>query len=100
MTRTHYWHHNGNGVMLMQRTQIYLYPEQHRALLNEAAKRGISLAELVRQIVEEHLNRQAKLPETPKEVFLRIVGIGASGRTDISERHDHYLAEALSNDNG
>ncbi|MGB9663274.1 MAG: CopG family transcriptional regulator [Moorellaceae bacterium] len=84
----------------MQRTQIYLHPEQHQALLNEAAQKGVSLAELVRQIVEEHLERRVKPPGTPKEVYLRIVGIGASGKTDISERHDHYLAEALSNDNG
>lgn len=83
----------------MQRTQIYLHPEQHRALLNEAAKKGVSLAELIRQIVAEHLKRQAKSPAAPKEVFLRIVGIGASGKTDISEQHDQYLAEALSGDN-
>lgn len=84
----------------MQRTQIYLYPEQHRALLNEAAQKGISLAELVRQIVTEHLERQGKSPTVPKEVFLRIVGMGTSGKKDISERHDYYLAEALLDDNG
>jgi len=33
--------------MLVQRTQIYLYPEQHRALLKEAAQKGISLADAV-----------------------------------------------------
>ncbi|MGI9951334.1 CopG family transcriptional regulator [Moorellaceae bacterium AZ2] len=82
----------------MQQTQIYLHPEQHRALLNEAAQKAVSLAELIRQIVQKHLERRVKLPEAPKEVFLRIVGIGASGKTDISERHDHYLWEALSND--
>lgn len=84
----------------MQRTQIYLRPEQHRALLKEATEKGISLAELIRQIVEKHLERRSAFPEKPKEVFQRIVGIGASGKTDISERHDHYLAEALSSDNG
>ena len=84
----------------MQRTQIYLRPEQHRALLEEATEKGISLAELVRQIVEEHLQRRTKAPRPPKEVFLRIVGIGESGQADISERHDDYLAEALSSDDG
>ncbi|MDI6631694.1 MAG: CopG family transcriptional regulator [Bacillota bacterium] len=84
----------------MQRTQIYLYPEQHRALLDEAAKKGVSLAKLIRQIVTEHLNRQARPAATTKETYLRIVGIGASGKADISERHDHYLAEVLKSDNG
>lgn len=84
----------------MQRTQIYLRPEQHRALLEEAAEKGISLAELVRQIVEEHLQRRTKAPQPSKEVFFRIIGIGESGRADVSERHNDYLAEALSSDNG
>ncbi|AEG16871.1 MAG: hypothetical protein PWP72_1369 [Thermoanaerobacter sp.] len=78
----------------MQRTQIYLHPDQHRALLNEARRKGISLAELIRQIVSEHLERQGER-KAPKEAFQRIIGMGASGREDISERHDHYLAEAL-----
>ncbi|WP_027355856.1 ribbon-helix-helix domain-containing protein [Desulfofundulus thermocisternus] len=77
----------------MHRTQIYLRPEQHRALLDEAAKKGISLAELIRQIVSEHLERQER--KAPKEAFLRIIGMGASGRKDVSELHDYYLAEVL-----
>ncbi|SHE83668.1 hypothetical protein SAMN02745218_00900 [Desulfofundulus australicus DSM 11792] len=77
----------------MHRTQIYLRPEQHRALLDEAAKKGISLAELIRQIVSEHLERQER--KAPKEAFLRIIGMGASGRKDVSEQHDYCLAEVL-----
>lgn len=82
----------------MQRTQIYLYPEQHRALLEEAAKRGISLAELVRQIVADYLARPEKRRSAPKEAYLSIVGLGKSGKEDIAERHDLYLGEALGND--
>ncbi|NHM26906.1 ribbon-helix-helix protein, CopG family [Desulfofundulus sp. TPOSR] len=78
----------------MQRTQIYLHPDQHRALLNEARRKGISLAELIRQIVSEHLERRGER-KAPKEAFRRIIGMGASGREDVSERHDYYLAEAL-----
>ncbi|SHJ27859.1 CopG family transcriptional regulator [Desulfofundulus thermosubterraneus] len=81
----------------MQRTQIYLHPDQHRALLNEARRKGISLAELIRQIVSEHLERRGGR-KAPKEAFLRIIGMGASGRNDVSERHDYYLAEALDRD--
>jgi len=85
----------------MHRTQIYLPPEQHRALLNEAAQKGISLAELVRKIVAEHLKQQEEIPvKAKKSVFMRIVGLGASRKIDTSERHDYYLAEALVDDHG
>jgi len=84
----------------MQRTQIYLRPEQHRALLKEAAKKGVSLAGLVREIIAKHLKEQAGPVPPGKETFLRIVGMGASGKIDVSARHDQYLAEALRNDIG
>ncbi len=79
----------------MQRTQIYLRPEHHRALLEEAGRQGISLAELIRRIVEKHLEQRNITKEVSRETYLRIVGIGTSGKTDVSERHDDYLAEAL-----
>ncbi|HHW39759.1 MAG TPA: CopG family transcriptional regulator [Syntrophomonadaceae bacterium] len=79
----------------MQRTQIYLRPEQHRALLEEAGRQGISLAELIRRIVEKHLAQRNITKEVSRETYLRIVGIGTSGKTDVSERHDDYLTEAL-----
>ena len=37
--------------MQFKRTQIYLEPDQHRALLEEARDRGVSLAALLREIV-------------------------------------------------
>ncbi len=85
---------------MLQRTQIYLHPEQHRALLREASKKGISLAKLIREIIAKHLEEQARPVTAAKETFLRIVGMGASDKTDVSAQHDHYLAEALKSDNG
>lgn len=79
--------------MGLKRTQVYLEPEQHQSLKREARERGISLAELFRQIVGHYLRR-----ERPKEEFLRIVGLGKSGRSDVSEDHDRYLAEAIARD--
>jgi hypothetical protein len=79
--------------MGLKRTQVYLEPEQHRSLKREASERGISLAELLREIVRDHLRR-----ERPREEFLRIVGLGRSGRSDVAEEHDRYLAEAISRD--
>ncbi len=33
--------------------------------------------------------------KVPLEAYLKIVGLGSSGHTDVSERHDSYLGEAL-----
>jgi len=82
-------------VMLVNRTQIYLPPEQHQALRQEAARRGISLAGLIREIIAEHLEKNKKLQKPPKEVYMRLVGLGNSGAEDVSKHHDRYLAEVL-----
>jgi len=79
--------------MAFKRTQVYLEPEQHRLLKREAQKKGISLAELLRRIVRDHLRK-----ERSREEFFTIVGLGRSGRSDVAEEHDRYLAEAISRD--
>jgi hypothetical protein len=75
----------------LKRTQIYLEPEQHRLLKREAAAKGVSLAELLRQLARDHLHT-----EPQREDFARIVGLGRSGVADVSEDHDRYLGEAVS----
>lgn len=77
------------------RTMVYLDPGDYRALKAEAKRIGISLAELMRRVVREHLARQDTLPPVPKSVYMKIVAMGASGRDDVSDRHDAYLGEAL-----
>ena len=71
--------------MAFVRTQVYLTPEQHTSLKEEARKQGVSLAEFLRHVVDEYLH-QAK----PKEEFMKIVALGRSGKRDISEEHDKY----------
>jgi predicted transcriptional regulator len=80
----------------MHRTQVYLSPEQHRRLAEQAAREGVSLAALVRRAVAEYLDRREFRPPAARDAYLRIVGLGSSGQSDVAERHDHYLAEALS----
>ena len=77
--------------MSLKRTQIYLEPEQHRLLKREAAAKGVSLAELLRQLAKEHLHK-----EPQREDFARIVALGRSGVADASEDHDRYIGEAVS----
>lgn len=79
------------------RTQIYLDPEQHVALLEKARRLNVSLAELIRQLVDRYLKtEQQELPT--REDLMGLVGLGASGRRDIAEKHDQYLAEAWRNE--
>jgi hypothetical protein len=81
-----------------KRTQIYLLSAQHEALKAESQMLKISLAELMRRIVEEHLKIRNKSPVFAKEDYLSLVGLGESGIDDIAEQHDHYLGVAITAD--
>jgi hypothetical protein len=74
---------------------VYLEPEQLQSLQLEASNQRISLAELMRRLVKNHLTRDKGVPAASKEAYLKIVGLGSSGKKDISEKHDHYLAKAI-----
>lgn len=74
------------------RTQVYFDREQHDRLLQEAKRRGISLAELLRRIVDQHLHAH---PKPPREAYLSIVGIAEDAARDVSVQHDRYLGESL-----
>jgi metal-responsive CopG/Arc/MetJ family transcriptional regulator len=77
--------------MAKRRIQIYLDPEVHQRLKERARAGGISLSELIRRMAKDYLRREA----APKD-YLAIVGLGQSGKTDIAEKHDEYLAQGLS----
>lgn len=79
--------------MSLKRTQVYLEPEQHRLLKREAEAKGISLAELVRQLARQHLRK-----DPTREDFARIGGLGKSGCADAAEKHDRYIGAAISRD--
>lgn len=76
--------------MTFVRTQVYITPEHHAFLKEEAQKRGVALTELLRCILDEYVH-QAR----PKEDFMKIVALGESGRSDVSDKHDKYISEAL-----
>ncbi|MBI4728918.1 MAG: ribbon-helix-helix protein, CopG family [Acidobacteria bacterium] len=72
----------------MIRSVIQLKEEQARALKRLAAERGVSVAALVREAVDEVLSRAASR-------WKRALSIPtfASGRSDVSGQHDRYLGE-------
>jgi hypothetical protein len=82
----------------MVRTQVYLTEEQHRALRDAARRKGISMTALLRRMVERELVGKAAEPAHGKDAFMAFVGLGRSGRSDISEKHDEALAEAFRDD--
>jgi len=67
--------------------QIHLRPDQDRALRALAAREDASLADLIRRSVDLYL---ASLP-VEDDPIMQLVGLGHSGKTDLSERHDQVL---------
>ncbi len=77
------------SVLTKKPFQIYLRQDQLNALRLTAQKRGVSVAELVRQGVDQLL---VSLP-VEDDPLLDIVGLGDSGLGDLAENHDQYLAD-------
>ncbi len=86
---------------MQQRTQIYLEPSQHAALLKEARRLGLSLAGMIRKLVEEHVLGKGKdVPSAQdrRKAALSLIGLGRSGLVDVSENTDEYLGRAIFQD--
>ncbi len=79
----------------MVRTQIQLTEEQAARLKRIAAERGVSMAEVIRDAVDSipEPNDRAERWARARAVLGTFHDI--EGRTDVSVRHDEYLAEAI-----
>jgi len=69
----------------MNRTVISLPPDLHKRLRILAAERGVSMASVIREALEE------KMVDRPRN-FVSL-GIGDSGRNDLSRRASDGQAE-------
>jgi predicted DNA-binding ribbon-helix-helix protein len=77
----------------MIRTQVQLTDEQARTLRRVAAERGVSMAALIRELVEEGLHA----PATGRTARARgAIGRFASGANAVSRDHDAELERAFS----
>jgi hypothetical protein len=74
---------------------VYLDSEELSVLRAEARASGISLAELLRRLLRQHIEQRSAAVEPSIAAYLRIVGLGSSGKSDVAERHDVYLGQAL-----
>ena len=80
----------------MVRTQIQLTERQAQLLRALAAREGLSMAELIRGAVDRMVQGRAEVStDERKQRALAVAGRFASGRTDVSRRHDRELAEAF-----
>jgi hypothetical protein len=78
----------------MVRTQIQLTEEQASRLKRMAAMQNTSMAEVIRRLIDEKLGEGEELTREERvRRFLALAGSGRSGLSDISSRHDDYLAE-------
>jgi predicted transcriptional regulator len=69
----------------MKRTTIKLPDDVDALLRHEAERRGVTISELTREAIQQHLQR------VPGHRQLRAAGAGRSGRDDISERIEEIL---------
>lgn len=80
----------------MIRTQIQLSEAQARALKDLAAKYETSMAELIRQAVDEWLRAAGAVErDERKRRALSVAGRFRSEHSDLSTAHDQHLAEAF-----
>ena len=67
--------------------QVYIEPQQDYVLGNLAKKRGISKAEIIRKSLDKFL-REIPWEEDPG---MGLIGLGSSGKKNLSDDHDKYL---------
>jgi hypothetical protein len=79
----------------MIRTQIQVTEEQGQALHERAAQENVSVAELVRRAIDVLIQSDRPSLRERRARALEVAGRFASGRSDISTRHDEALAEAF-----
>jgi hypothetical protein len=72
--------------------QIYLDPQQNYALTAMARDKGISKAEIIRESLDRYL-REIPVKDDPA---MGIIGLGNSGKRNLSEHHDAYIADHVS----
>ncbi|MFH1703713.1 MAG: ribbon-helix-helix protein, CopG family [Nitrospirota bacterium] len=81
----------------MVRTQIQLTEEQAKAVKKIARARHLSVAELIRQAVDNLIKASTLIDvEERRKRAIDAAGRFRSGLRDLSTEHDKYLEEAFS----
>lgn len=80
-------------MLSMIRTQIQLNETQAAKLKRIAAARGVSMAEVIREAVDRLPDRDDRDERWTRALAAVGKGRDRDGATDVSIRHDDYLAE-------
>ena len=81
----------------MIRTQIQLTESQMRILKSLSVIRGVSMAELIRNSIDEFVQKVGGVDDAEqRRRALQASGRYNSGHSDIAASHDDYLDEAFS----
>jgi hypothetical protein len=80
----------------MVRTQIQLTESQFEKIKEISGKSRLSMAEIIRQGMDAYLGGQIGASSAEIRARARAIsGKYASGKRDLSDKHDAYLAEAF-----
>ena len=82
----------------MIRTQVQLTEAQADKAKRIAAARGVSMAEVIREAVDQLPDRDDRAERWARALAVVGAGRDRDGATDVSVRHDEYLAEILEED--
>lgn len=74
----------------MVRAQVYFNEQEYEAVRQAAFKERVSISALVRRLVDEQLLGRKK-KKRGAEGLLSLIGMFRETKSDVSERHDHYL---------
>ena len=89
--------HNAITEIKMIRTQVQIEENQIEWLRTKARDTGVSVSQLIREGIALYRAREERLLADKKKKALSAVGRFASDRSDVSARHDDYLADAYIN---
>lgn len=77
----------------MHRTQLYLDEQRYQYLVDLAQRKKESLAQIIRDLLDEHMKRQIKKP-TDDPLF-KVVGIGKGDGQPIAKDYESYLYDGI-----
>ncbi|MDO8586339.1 MAG: ribbon-helix-helix protein, CopG family [Armatimonadota bacterium] len=81
----------------MVRTQVQLTEKQFDTIRRVASREGVSMAEVIRRALDR-VTESELMPDRDelKRRAIAAIGAGHADKTDLSSKHDDYLAEAYS----
>lgn len=77
-------------VLMSHRTQLYLEDSQYHYLKDLARSKGKSIAQIIREWIEEKRKKKAAKKYEDDPLF-KMRGIFSSGRPDMGRNFDDYL---------